>query len=215
VLDLYQSHLDVSGPSPFLCQNHLEVSGPSRIIKRFIRRNTRRDNGIISFSKLVPAPYYVKNHYNRSKFGYWAFEHWGSSSDAFLSFNLKPENVYQESNDNLRLVLSFYTHYTPPNLWLALASRKYKKLTFRLWFDEPESAGAGALYYNNGILNLQESWKAKNSYLKTRCAVKYCRNRLVGLSARERQDSLGKDVSKLCCHEHKFYQTILESESLE
>lgn len=213
MLDLYQSHLDVSGPSPLRCENNLEITGPRRVVKSFIRRNTRRDNGLLSFNKLIPAPYYVKNHYNKSKFSRWAAESWGSSTDTFLSFDIKLGNIYEEDDDSLRVVLNFHTQYAAPSVWLAVASKKYRRLTFKLWFDEPELEGSGAFYYDGGRLNIKESWKTERSYLKVKCAVKSCYARLSGLSAKERQVSLGGDVSTLCCAEHKFYQAVLEGAS--
>lgn len=88
-----------------------------------------------------------------NRFGYsteslWRDNNWGTTSDM-----LDIKIISEEGN---KLIVYYYTHWTPNNQFIKFLSEKLQDVQFQLLYNEPNSGYAGNYFIKNGIEDFEE-----------------------------------------------------------
>jgi hypothetical protein len=110
---------------PNWCENKLTVSGDKKEIKKFKLLAKGKDSDLI-LNNFVPLPKNIKE--KEGAWYEWQIENWGTKWDI---------NAKLTYNDENYLEYEFDSAWSPPSEWIKQVGQKYKKLDFRLKYDEP------------------------------------------------------------------------------
>lgn len=140
---------------PNWCHNTLTVTGKE--VSEF-KKKAKSNESALSFNNFVPMPEELKNtkspdeknpklikKYGADNWYDWACINWGTKWD------IEAKLIKDKKNE---LVYKFNTAWCPPFPWLAVVSRKFARLKFKIeYFDESVSFEGFANIENGKVIS--------------------------------------------------------------
>jgi len=158
---------------PNWCNNTLEVWGDKEQIKEFKKKGrvSRKDDKTdLSLDRFVPIPKELKGttapskktdrrlikKYGADNWYDWRLNNWGTKWD--VDAELVNENIPRSKKYNEGfLVYVFDSAWSPPIEWLEKMCKQYKKLRFKLKYEEPLMGFMGVAIAENGEITSNQS----------------------------------------------------------
>ena len=142
---------------PNYCQNSLEIKGKDSDVSKFTREcislnilNYSYTNDVIEekyldFNKIVPEPKDIGDNWYD-----WRLANWGTKWGSCDTYFFKVERL--DSEDNLKLTITFSTAWCPPDKIYDALIEKYKdtSLEFRVEYYEGGVGFAGHMEFTQG-----------------------------------------------------------------
>ena len=144
---------------PNWCNNTLAVRGSKKQLMEF-KKKVKSEDSELCMDNLIREPNKFRNlEYLTGDVSKWRHSNWGTRCD------ITDAELWDEGDDFL--VYHFVSKWCPPDQFILHSSKKYKKLSFQLRYDEPGMGFVGLFRTRKGfivedeVIDDGDFWKEK------------------------------------------------------